>query len=182
MDSIDRYSTGSLDTVGWQERGFVYLTGPTETSITISVRNNAPGGGGNDWALDDITLATCPPNLLLTPDKPDTLCYGADDTVRFAISSFVNNYTEWQLNKSTNGGATWVPAGLDTLNRPDTGTVVPQYNAVTGLYVDTVTRYFQVAGVDIRDDLSAGRGEYGRQSGFQWIVRMRRLSRSMYMA
>lgn len=144
VDSIDRYSTGSLDTLGWQQRGFVYETGPAETSITISVRNNAPGGGGNDWALDDITLATCPPNLLLTPDRPDTLCYGADDTVRFAISSYVNNFTEWQLNKSTDGGTTWVPAGLDTLNRPDTGTVVPLYNAVTGLYADTVTRYFQV--------------------------------------
>lgn len=144
IDSIDRYSSGSLDTVGWQQRGFVYLTGPTETSITISVRNNAPGGGGNDWALDDITLATCPPNLLLTPDKPDTLCEGADDTVRFAISSYVNNFTEWQLNKSTNGGSTWTPAGLDTLNRTDTGTVVPQYNAITGLYVDTITRYFKV--------------------------------------
>ena len=144
VDSIDRYSTGNLDTLGWQQRGFVYLTGPTETSITISVRNNAPGGGGNDWALDDITLATCPPNLLLTPDRPDTLCYGADDTVKFAISSYVNNYTEWELNKSIDGGTTWVPAGLDTLNRPDTGSVVPVYNAVTGLYVDTVTRYFQV--------------------------------------
>jgi len=144
VDSIDRYSTGNLDTLGWQQRGFVYETGPTETSITISVRNNAPGGGGNDWALDDIALATCPPNLLLTPDKPDTLCYGADDTVRFAISSYVNNYTEWQLNKSSDGGTTWVPAGLDTLNRPDTGSVVPLYNPVTGLYVDTVTRYFQV--------------------------------------
>jgi hypothetical protein len=145
VDSIDRISTGALDTVGWQQRGFVFLTGPAETSITISIRNNAPGGGGNDWALDDISLATCPPNLLLTPDKPDTLCQGADDTVRFAISSYVNNYTEWQLNKSTDGGTTWVPAGLDTLHRADTGTVVPQYNPVTGLYVDTVTRYFQVS-------------------------------------
>lgn len=144
VDSIDRISTGALDTVGWQQRGFVFLTGPAETSITISLRNNAPGGGGNDWALDDITLATCPPNLTLTPDKPDTLCYGADDTVRFAISAYVNNYTQWQLNKSTDGGATFVPAGLDTLHRADTGTVVPQYNPVTGIYVDTVTRYFQV--------------------------------------
>jgi hypothetical protein len=144
VDSIDRISSGSLDTVGWQQRGFVFETGPTETSITISIRNNAPGGGGNDWALDDISLATCPPSLLLTPDKPDTLCYGADDTVRFAISSYVNNYTEWQLNKSTDGGATWVPAGMDTLNRADTGTVVPLYNPVTGLYGDMVTRYFQV--------------------------------------
>ena len=145
VDSIDRISTGQLDHGnGWQQRGFVFLTGPTETSITISIRNNAPGGGGNDWALDDITLATCPPSLLLTPDRPDTLCYGADDTVKFAISAFVNNFTEWQLTKSTDGGATWAPAGKDTLNRPDTGTVVPQYNPVTGLYLDTVTRYFQV--------------------------------------
>jgi hypothetical protein len=144
IDSIDYMTTGKLDTVGWQQRGFVFLTGATQTSITISIRNNAPGGGGNDWAMDDIALATCPPNLLLTPDKPDTLCEGADDTVRFAISSYVNNYTEWQLNKSTDSGTTWVPAGLDTLNRPDTGTVVPLFNMVTGLYVDTITRYFQV--------------------------------------
>jgi hypothetical protein len=122
----------------------VFLTGPTETSITISIRNNAPGGGGNDWALDDISLSTCPPNLLLTPDKPDTLCWGADDTVKFAISAFVNNYTHFILNKSTDGGTTWVPAGLDTLNRADTGTVSPAYSIVTGLYTDTVTRYFRV--------------------------------------
>src|SRR5262249_18759538 len=36
-------------------------------------------------------------------------------------------------------------AGKDTLNRADTGTVVPIYKPVTGLYVDTVTRYFQVS-------------------------------------
>jgi len=144
VDSIDRISSGQLDTVGWQQRGFVFLTGPTETSITISIRNNAPGGGGNDWAMDDISLSTCPPNLLLTPDKPDTLCEGADDTIRFAISSYVNNYTHWVLKKSLDGGTTWVAAGLDTLNRADTGTVVPAYNSTTGLYLDTVTRYYQV--------------------------------------
>ena len=144
IDSIDRISTGNLDTLGWQQRGFTFLTGPTQTSITISIRNNACGGGGNDWALDDITLATCPPNLLLTPDKPDTLCYGADDSVKFAISSYVNNYTQWELQKSVDSGVTWVMAGLDTLNRADTGTAVPVYNALTGLYQYTVTRYFQV--------------------------------------
>ncbi|HEV3327712.1 MAG TPA: hypothetical protein VG052_18980 [Puia sp.] len=144
VDSIDRISSGNLDTVGWQQKGFVFLTGPTETSITISIRNNAPGGGGNDWALDDISLATCPPNLLLTPDKPDTLCEGADDTVKFAISAFVNNYTHFILNKSTDMGVTWVPAGLDTLNHADTGTVVPTYSIITGLYTDTVIRYFRV--------------------------------------
>jgi hypothetical protein len=147
VDGLDRLSTGALDTVGWQQRGFVFLTGPTETSITISIRNNAPGGGGNDWALDDITLATCPPNILLTPNKPDTLCQGADDTVRFAISSYVNNYTQFMMQQSTDGGVTWTSPGNDTLGRAPTGSVTPVYNSTLGLYLDTVTRYYQVPAV-----------------------------------
>jgi hypothetical protein len=145
VDSIDRISSGQTDTLGWQQRGFVLLTGATQTSITISIRNNAPGGGGNDWALDDIALSTCPPDLLLTPNKPDTLCQGADDTVRFKIASFVNNYTQWMLQKSTDGGTTWVSAGIDTLGRAASGSVVPVFNALTGQYIDTVTRYFQIS-------------------------------------
>lgn len=145
VDGIDRISTGQVDTVGWQQRGFVLLTGPTQTSITISIRNNAPGGGGNDWAMDDIALSTCPPDLLLTPNKPDTLCQGSDDTVRFVISSYVDNYTQWKMEKSTDGGVTWVDAGLDTLGRASSGSVVPVRDPVSGLYTDTVTRYYQVA-------------------------------------
>lgn len=144
VDGLDRLTTGQLDTVGWQQRGFVFVTGPTETSITISIRTNAPGGGGNDWALDDITLATCPPNILLTPNKPDTLCQGADDTVRFAVSSYVNNYTQFQLQQSTDGGVTWTIPGNDTLGNAATGSVTPVYNAGIGLYVDTVTRYYRI--------------------------------------
>lgn len=148
VDGLDRISTGQLDTLGWQQRGFVFLTGPAETSITISIRNNAPGGGGNDWALDDITLATCPPNITLTPNKPDTLCQGADDTVKFAISSYVDNYTHYQLQKSTDGGVTWVSPGNDTLGRPPIDSVTPVFNAALGLYMDTVTRYFRIQATD----------------------------------
>jgi hypothetical protein len=148
VDGLDRITTGQLDTLGWQQKGFVFLTGPTETSITISIRNNAPGGGGNDWALDDITLATCPPNILLTPNKPDTLCQGADDTVRFAISSFVNNYTQYLMQKSTDGGVTWVTPGNDTLGNPASGSVTPVYNPATGLYENTVVRYYRLQPTD----------------------------------
>jgi len=150
VDGIDRISTGQMDTVGWQQRGFVLQTGPTQTSITISIRNNAPGGGGNDWAMDDIALSTCPPDLLLTPNKPDTLCQGADDTVRFRISSFVDNYTHWMMQKSTDGGATWAPAGLDTLGHSDTDSAVAVKDPVTGLYVYTVTRYYRIGPTDSR--------------------------------
>jgi hypothetical protein len=144
VDGLDRLSSGQLDTVGWQQRGFVLLTGPTQTSITISIRSNACGGGGNDWAMDDITLATCPPDLLLTPDRPDTLCQGADDSIKFRISAFVNNYTQWMMQQSTDNGATWTTPGLDTLGRPASGSVTPVYDGSSGLYVDTVTRYYRV--------------------------------------
>lgn len=150
VDGIDRISTGQMDTVGWQQRGFVLQTGPSQTSITISIRNNAPGGGGNDWAMDDIALATCPPDLLLTPNKPDTLCQGADDTVRFKITSFVDNYTQWMLQKSTDGGATWVSAGNDTLGHAPSGSEVPVKDPVTGLYTYLVTRYYRVAATDTK--------------------------------
>jgi hypothetical protein len=145
IDGVDRMSTGQLDIVGWQQRGFVFLTGQNQHSITISIRNNASGGGGNDWALDDIALATCPPDLLLTPDKPDTLCQGADDSIKFNISAFVNNYTQWKMQQSNDNGATWVTPPLDTLGRGANGSVTPTYNASTGLYVGTVTRYYRIS-------------------------------------
>ena len=148
VDGIDRISSGQVDTVGWQQRGFVLLTGPSQNSITISIRTNAPGGGGNDWALDDITLATCPPDLLLTPNKPDTLCQGADDTVKFRISAFVDNYKYWTMQKSTDGGSTWVSAGLDTLGRSATDSVIPVKDPLSGLYLDTVTRYYRLSLTD----------------------------------
>lgn len=148
VDGLDRISSGQLDTIGWQRRGFVLLTGPSQTSITISLRNNAPGGGGNDWALDDISLSTCPPDLLLTPNKPDTLCQGADDTVRFRIAAYVDNYTQWMLQQSTDNGATWASPGVDTAGNPPSGSVVPVYDPISGQYSNTITRYFRLNAVN----------------------------------
>ena len=145
VDGVDRLSTGQLDTVGWQQRGFVFLTGPSQSSITISIRNNASGGGGNDWALDDITLATCPPDLLLTPNKPDTLCQGSDDSIKFNISAYVNNYTQWMMQQSNDNGVTWVTPPLDTLGRAANGSVTPSFDATSGRYVGTVTRYYRIS-------------------------------------
>ncbi len=81
VNGYDYYTTGDMPYTGqWIRKGFTYLTGPNQTSMIIYVRNNAPGGGGNDWALDDISVATCVPNISLTPNKPDTLCRGADES------------------------------------------------------------------------------------------------------
>ena len=149
VNGYDYYTTGDMPYTGqWVQKGFTYLTGPTQTSMVIYVRNNAPGGGGNDWAIDDINVASCIPSIALTPNKPDTLCRGSDDTVRFKVSAFFNNYIQWKLEKSIDNGATWVSPGTDTLGNLPAGTGAPTFNAITGLYEYTVTRYFRLNNID----------------------------------
>lgn len=145
VNGNDYYTTGNIPYTGqWIQKGLTYLTGPAQTSMVIHIRNNAPGGGGNDWAIDDITVATCVPDIALTPNKPDTLCQGADDTVRFKVSSYFNNYTEWLLQKSLDGGLSWSAAGTDTTGASSTGSTTPVYNASTKQYEYTVTRYYRL--------------------------------------
>src|SRR5450432_447386 len=149
VNGFDYYTPGDMADAGqWIKKGFTYLTGPAQTSMIIYVRNNAPGGGGNDWALDDISVASCVPNISLTPNKADTLCRGSDDTVRFKVTAFFNNYTQWKLEKSVNGGSTWSDPGIDTLGNPSSGTATPVFNPVSGLYEYLVSRYFRLNNVD----------------------------------
>jgi trimeric autotransporter adhesin len=149
INGYDYYTTGNMNYTGqWAQKGFTYLTGPTQTSMVINVRNNAPGGGGNDWAIDDIGVATCSPNMILTPDKPDTLCIGADDTVRFQVNSFFNNYTQWQLQQSTDGGTTWSAPGNDTTGQGASGSSIPVFDSLANQYEYTVARYYRLIAVD----------------------------------
>ncbi|RZM16099.1 MAG: hypothetical protein EOO88_43070, partial [Pedobacter sp.] len=70
LDGVDRYSTGEVSYIasnGWVKKGFVFTTGPAQTSVMFAIRTNSQGGGGNDWAIDDISVATCLPNMTYTP-------------------------------------------------------------------------------------------------------------------
>ena len=53
------YSSGNIAYTGqWVQKSFTFNIGATTTAI-LAIKNNAPGGGGNDWALDDIKLTQC---------------------------------------------------------------------------------------------------------------------------
>jgi hypothetical protein len=148
VNGADYYTTGDiLHTGQWIQKGFIYKTGPTETTMIINIRNNAPGGGGNDWVIDDIDVATCSPNIALTPDKPDTLCQGADDTVRFKVTSYFNNYTEWEIEQSFDNGVTWALAGTDTTGAASTGSATPVFDSTINQYSYTISRYYRLDNV-----------------------------------
>lgn len=59
VNGYDVYGTGSINyTNQWVQRTFTFNTG-NSTSVAINLRNNAPGGSGNDWAIDDFMLNQC---------------------------------------------------------------------------------------------------------------------------
>jgi len=116
VDGIDYYTTGNLRYTGqWEKKGFTFLTGPSQTSFTLKFFNNAPGGGGNDWALDDISVATCSPNMAYSPSVNPTVCWGNSLVLYDTVRSFFNNYTYYKWQRSTDNGGTWTdvtaPAG-----------------------------------------------------------------------
>ncbi len=119
VNSVDYYTTGDVAYNGkWVKKGFIYLTGPTQTSLTAMVRNNAPGGGGNDWAIDDISLATCGPNLNLQPSPTLTVCVGNVVDMFTIIKSYFPNYIYWQWEQSTDAGTTWTNTGVSGTGSP----------------------------------------------------------------
>lgn len=131
VDGIDYYTTGNLQYNGqWVKKGFGYLTGPLQTSFTLKFFNNAPGGGGNDWALDDISVATCSPNLTLFPSADPVICQNNVVNMSALVTSYFNNYTYYRWQKSTDNGVTWVNDGA-------AGTGVP--TGVPGNWQYTVT-------------------------------------------
>jgi hypothetical protein len=130
VDGIDYYTTGNMRYTGqWVKKGFTYVTGPTQTSLTMTIRNNAPGGGGNDWAIDDISLATCTPTLNLVPSGGVNVCYGNQVDMYTTVRCFSPNYVYWTWERSTDGGATWSSTGFSGTGVPSLVAGEWQYTA-----------------------------------------------------
>lgn len=112
VDDEDYYTTGNIPYDGqWVKKGFVFKTRKNQTSMTLTIRNNAPGGGGNDWAIDDIRMATCLPNMQYSPSLDPNVCAGNALTLYDTVRSFFNNYTYHQWQQSNDGGITWTNIG-----------------------------------------------------------------------
>jgi trimeric autotransporter adhesin len=143
INGVDYYTTGNIPYGGlfpstqagsdtnntWVKRGFTYLTGAAQTSFTLTIRNNAPGGGGNDWAMDDIALATCLPNMQYSPSLNPFTCNNNTYDVRDTIRSYFSNYVNYKWQRSTDGGGTWSDIPLAT------GTATPVWNGSTYQYI-----------------------------------------------
>lgn len=126
LDGLDYYNTGEIDTLGWVKKGFVFRTGASQTSATFSIRNNSQGGGGNDWVMDDIAVATCLPTMSYSPTINPFVCQNNNIIIADTISSFFNNYTTYKWQRSVDGGTNWIDlTAVTTL--PDTYSYITTY-------------------------------------------------------
>ncbi len=101
------YNTGNIFAdQEWHTFGFTFSTQPGETSLVLSLRNNAPGGQGNDLALDNISFQACGPQVNISPEVAQLFCDGSEQTLTAEIigNQFPTPFFQWQV--STNG-ITW---------------------------------------------------------------------------
>ena len=110
-------------TLPWIQYGFAFTTGTGQTSADVVLINNAPGGCGNDYVVDDISLAPCGPGVSLSIVPNNTLfCLGDSINLQSNITSggYTNPQYQWQY--SNNGGITWTNI---------IGATSPNYNITT---------------------------------------------------
>ncbi len=110
LDGVEFFNTGNIPkTNNWTTYGFTFTTGVNQESLTLSLRNNAPGGNGNDLALDNISFRACGPEVILSPsDSPVVLC-SEDTPIQMSATIIGGEYNDpvYQWQVSNDGGNTW---------------------------------------------------------------------------
>ncbi len=109
LDGAEYINTGFIpEDATWKTYGFTFTTLPGQTSLTLALRNNAPGGVGNDIALDNISFRACGPEALIQPESAVSIC---EDGIPLSLTATINGdqfpspAVQWQ--RSPDGGNTW---------------------------------------------------------------------------
>ncbi len=133
---LGTYTTGNITEAAspvWNQYGLFFTTPAGTPSVVIRIRNNGPGGCGNDLALDDITFKPCGPrvttSVLNTTQTNVDLCIGSSTNTPLSgvvSSGYTNPALQWQL--STDNGVTWTDIiGATSNSYTFTGTVIGVY-------------------------------------------------------
>ncbi|MDR3716827.1 MAG: gliding motility-associated C-terminal domain-containing protein [Puia sp.] len=112
LDSVHTGNIPVTNPANWTQYGFYFTTPPNVTTVILRMNNNAPGGVGNDLALDDITFRPAGPAMTLAVNGQAvdsiTVCANSPQALNFAAtvgSCYSSTALQWQ--ESTDNGATW---------------------------------------------------------------------------
>lgn len=103
---LKTYNSGNIPPTTspvWKQYGFFFTTPPAGSDIVLRIVNNAPGGCGNDLALDDITFRACGPQVTPTitgqPNRTVNICGGTTQDFNFTTlvsPGFNTPVFQWQ--------------------------------------------------------------------------------------
>lgn len=117
---IGTYSTGDINETSapqWKKYGFFFKSPPNVSKVVLKLINDAPGGCGNDLALDDITFRPCGPTILAgtsvnTNQNTFQICEGSSANYSFEAnvsSGYENPAYQWQVDVHDGNGWTDIP-------------------------------------------------------------------------
>jgi gliding motility-associated-like protein len=114
---LNSFNTGDIHVTSspeWKQYGFYFTTPANNPVIVLRITNHAPGGNGNDIALDDITFRPCgakiAANIMGLSSDTVNVCESENNSYSYTFnanisSGYVSPLYQWQL--STDTGATW---------------------------------------------------------------------------
>lgn len=109
LDGQEILSTGDIpQDEQWHSFGFTFTTGVGQSEVVLSLRNNAPGGIGNDLALDNISFRACGPTAKVNTVLPDSICIDGSPVsfeAQVIGSQFATPTFQWQ--QSIDQGVSW---------------------------------------------------------------------------
>ncbi|MEM9921009.1 MAG: gliding motility-associated C-terminal domain-containing protein [Bacteroidota bacterium] len=111
-----QFSTGDIpQTDDWITYGFTFRTEPGQTELTLTLRNNAPGGIGNDLGLDNISFRACGPSAFIDTDRTIFLCESDNEPASITADINVESFSiQWQISLD---GINWtsIPGQTDNV-------------------------------------------------------------------
>lgn len=131
---LQSYNTGNIPVTAsptWTQYGFFFSAPAGVTRVVLRITNNAPGGCGNDIAIDDITFRPCGPQVSATfpaGGNDEVICKGtaAQYSLTAQVSpDFDDPVLQWQL--STDGGNVWtdIPGATNPVLNIATNSLTP---------------------------------------------------------
>jgi gliding motility-associated-like protein len=119
---LQSFDTGNIpETVWptWNQYAFYFSTPPGINTVVLRMINNAPGGNGNDLALDDITFRPAGSSIsgaiIGFPSDTVNLCINAQPTLDINAtveSCYPSQSVQWQQSVDT--GKTWTDMAGET--------------------------------------------------------------------
>ncbi|WP_462255476.1 Ig-like domain-containing protein [Ferruginibacter sp.] len=148
---ITDVSTTSIPGTVWQQYGLKFLAPVSYTNIILELINDAPGGCGNDIAIDDIQFGNCDALPVVNVSAVSAGCVGSSTTFNSSLSDpsalpGTKDY-QWQVGTSASGpwtdiiGAISSTYTIPAIAAGDTGKYYRVIIAATGNISNTNCRY-----------------------------------------